>query len=393
MGNNSPKPSPEDYLENLALSQDEKDKIAALAPTGPAALLAMMQAAPEDFYRYLGRERCAVLRERLQRSLSRSERATLDAPVWKFHATGARLDQEAPSLRPPQYDVAERNRLFEELQFLRRRVAEIEQRLNAMLEASPEPVKVAACALPQLAASFVNSIGMEFVLVSAGTFQMGSNAYDWEKPIHEVTIAAPFYLGKYQVTQGEWTAVMGDNPSRFPSWFERDDRFPVENVSWDDCQEFIKRLNARKDGYVYRLPSEAEWEYACRAGTTTPFSFGETLTAAQANYNGDYPYGDGPKGEYRKKTTRVGSFPPNAWGLHDMHGNVWEWCQDVWHGNYDGAPTDGSAWEAGSDNLRVVRGGSWCSNANYCRSANRFYSAPGLRFSSNGFRLVAARIP
>ncbi len=175
MGNSSPKPSPEDYLEDMALSQDEKDKIAALAPTGPAALLAMMQAAPEDFYRYLGRERCAVLRERLQRSLSRSERATLDAPVWKFHATGARLGQEAPSLRPPQYDVAERNRLFEELQFLRRRVAEIEQQLNAMLEASPEPVNVAAAVLPQLAPSFKNSIGMEFVLVPAGKFMMGSN--------------------------------------------------------------------------------------------------------------------------------------------------------------------------------------------------------------------------
>jgi formylglycine-generating enzyme required for sulfatase activity/tRNA A-37 threonylcarbamoyl transferase component Bud32 len=243
-----------------------------------------------------------------------------------------------------------------------------------------------AIVIPKLAASFVNAIGMEFVLVSAGKFRMGSNEYEDEKPIHAVTIGAPFYMGKYQVTQGEWAAVMGSNPSGFKG----DDRLPVERVSWDDCQEFIKRLNARKDGYVYRLPSEAEWEYACRAGTTTPFSFGETLTTAQANYDGNFPYGDGPKGEYRNKTTRVGSFPPNAWGLHDMHGNVWEWCQDGWHENYDGAPTDGATWEQGSDNQRVVRGGSWV-GAVSCRAANRNRDAPVSRNDDVGVR-VAVRL-
>jgi formylglycine-generating enzyme required for sulfatase activity len=244
-----------------------------------------------------------------------------------------------------------------------------------------------------------NALGMEFVLVPAGKFRMGSNADGDEKPIHEVTIAAPFYLGKYEVTQGEWKAVMGDNPSHFkrydwlPGWFKGDDRLPVERVSWNDCQKFITRLNARQDGYVYRLPSEAEWEYACRAGTTTPFSFGETLTAAQANYNGEYPYGDGPKGEYRKRTTRVGSFPANAWGLHDMHGNVREWCQDRYHENYNEAPNDGSAWEIGSDNTRILRGGSWGYFAYYCRSANRDCHTPVGRGNYIGFRLVAARIP
>jgi formylglycine-generating enzyme required for sulfatase activity/predicted Ser/Thr protein kinase len=234
-----------------------------------------------------------------------------------------------------------------------------------------------------------NAIGMEFVLVPAGKFQMGSPKTEAKRssdegPQHEVTIGAPFYLGKYEVTQGEWAAVMGNNPS----YFKGDDRLPVENVSWNDCQEFITRLNARKDGYVYRLPSEAEWEYACRAGTTTPFSFGKTLTTVQANYNGNYPYGDGPQGEYRNKTTRVGSFPANAWGLCDMHGNVWEWCQDGWHENYDGAPTDGSAWEVGSDNLRVVRGGSWGDLAFNCRAANRDRFAPDGRSFSVGVRLA-----
>jgi formylglycine-generating enzyme required for sulfatase activity/tRNA A-37 threonylcarbamoyl transferase component Bud32 len=244
-----------------------------------------------------------------------------------------------------------------------------------------------AIVIPKLGASFKNSIGMEFVLVSAGKFMMGSNAYDSEKPIHEVTIATPFYLGKYQVTQGEWKAVMGSNPSSFKG----DDRLPVETVSWEECQEFIARLNARQDGYVYGLPSEAEWEYACRAGTTTPFSFGKTLTTAQANYNGNHPYGGGPKGEYRKRTTRVGSFPPNAWGLCDMHGNVWEWCQDGWHENYNGVLTDGRAWETGSDNERVVRGGSWFDSAGLCRAALRYRYAPVFRGNFVGVR-VAVRL-
>jgi formylglycine-generating enzyme required for sulfatase activity len=136
------------------------------------------------------------------------------------------------------------------------------------------------------------------------------------------------------------------------------------------------------------LPSEAEWEYACRAGTATAFSFGETITAEQVNYNGNYPYGNAPKGEYRGKTTRVGSFPPNAWGLYDMHGNVFEWCQDGWHKNYDGAPSDGRAREQGSDNGRVLRGGSWLVNANYCRSAYRDRSAPSDRGDGLGLRVA-----
>ncbi|HMZ80886.1 MAG TPA: formylglycine-generating enzyme family protein, partial [Acidobacteriota bacterium] len=162
--------------------------------------------------------------------------------------------------------------------------------------------------------------------------------------------------------------------------------------SWNDCQEFLKKLNAKHDGYTYRLPSEAEWEYACRAGTTTPFSFGETITTDQVNYDGNYPYGNAPKGEYHQKTTPVGSFPANAWGLYDMHGNVWEWCQDRWHPNYNGAPTDGSVWKIKSDNQRcVARGGSWYLSARVCRSANRCRDLPEYLSRSYGFRVVAAR--
>ncbi len=216
---------------------------------------------------------------------------------------------------------------------------------------------------------------------------MGGDAYDNEKPVHKVTIGKPFYLGKFEVTQAEWKVVMESDPSYF-----KGDDLPVENVSWDDCRKFIEKLNGRRDGYEYRLPSEAEWEYACRAGTTTAFVFGETITTDRVNYNGNYPYGNAPKGAYREKTTPVGSFPPNALGLYDMHGNVWEWCQDRWHGNYEGAPNSGSAWEGGGENVRVLRGGSWNDFADLCRSAYRGGSTPDDRGSLMGFRVAASPV-
>ncbi|MFM6271198.1 MAG: formylglycine-generating enzyme family protein, partial [Dolichospermum sp.] len=166
-------------------------------------------------------------------------------------------------------------------------------------------------------------------------------------PQHEVTIK-PFSMGKYPITQAQWQAVaalpqvnqeLKPNPSRF-----KGAKRPVEQVSWHEAVEFCARLS-NYTKRPYRLPSEAEWEYACRAGTTTPFHFGDTITTELANYNGNYTYGDGSKGVYRKETTEVGSFKiANELGLYDMHGNVWEWCQDDWHNNYEGAPTDGSAW-------------------------------------------------
>jgi formylglycine-generating enzyme required for sulfatase activity len=204
-----------------------------------------------------------------------------------------------------------------------------------------------------------------------------------EQPQHYVSVPA-FFLGKYPVTQAQYQAVTGENPS----YFKGANR-PVEKVSWVDAMVFCYKLS-QLTGKFYRLPSEAEWEYACRAGTTTPFYFGETITTDLANYNGYYSsYGSGPSGIKRNGTTNVGSFPANAFGLYDMHGNVYEWCEDPWHDNYNGAPTDGSAWESGGNgSKRVLRGGSWYYNSRYCRSANRGSNKASGRYTFWGFRVV-----
>ena len=164
----------------------------------------------------------------------------------------------------------------------------------------------------------------------------------------------------------------------------------METVSWNNATEFCQKLS-RITGKQYSLPSESQWEYACRAGTTTPFYFGETITPELVNYSGNYPYANAPKGKYGGETTDVGSFPPNAFGLYDIHGNVWEWCLDACHDNYNGAPTDGSAWETGGDSSRrVCRGGSWDFYPRRCRSANRlFYNSDEADFNFIGFRLVS----
>nr|WP_321416496.1 SUMF1/EgtB/PvdO family nonheme iron enzyme [uncultured Methanomethylovorans sp.] len=227
-------------------------------------------------------------------------------------------------------------------------------------------------------ASIKNSIGMDFVLIPAGEFQMGSDdGYDSEKPVHKVKISRPFYLGKYEVTQAQWVAIMGDNPSYF-----KGDNNPVENVSWNDVQEFVKKLNAKEGTDKYPLPSEAEWEYACRAGTTTIYSFGDDESKL-AEYAW---YGDNSG----NKTHPVGQKKPNPWGLYDMHGNIREWCQDEWHGYYKGAPTDGSAWVDGSSPGRIVRGGGWNFFAGSCRSAVRSNNDPDYRSFFHGFRLLRA---
>ena len=159
-------------------------------------------------------------------------------------------------------------------------------------------------------------------------------------------------------------------------------------MKWTEVVEFCERLS-KLTGKDYRLPSEAEWEYACRAGTTTPFYFGETITTELVNYNGNYTYRNAPKGEYRKQTIPVGQFPANAFGLYDMHGNVWEWCADEWHQNYAGAPTDGSVWLNGDKYKSPLRGGCWAINPNSCRSAIRnFYVRRDAHFSITGFRVV-----
>jgi formylglycine-generating enzyme required for sulfatase activity len=230
-----------------------------------------------------------------------------------------------------------------------------------------------------------NGVTLEMVYIPGGTFTMGSpeseeNRSRDEGHQHQVEIS-PFYLGKYPVTQAQYEAIMGNNPSNLQG-----KNRPVESVTWHNAVKFCQKLS-QKTGKTYSLPSEAEWEYACRAGTTTPFHFGEILTPGLANYDGNYVYASGPRGVYREQTTEVGSFPPNAFGLYDMHGNVWEWCQDVWHDNYNGAPTDGSAWESGGySSLRVQRGGSWNSSPRFSRSdyrnrtdANNFSYCVGFR--------------
>jgi formylglycine-generating enzyme required for sulfatase activity len=241
---------------------------------------------------------------------------------------------------------------------------------------------------------------LEMVSIPRGTFLMGSpgdepERFNSEGPQHEVTVPS-FFMGCYPVTQAQWRVVaampqvertLKAAPSRF-----KGDLRPVEQVTWYDAVEFCARLSAHT-GRQYRLPTEAEWEYACRAGTTTPFHFGETISSELANYAGNYTYADGSKGEYRKETTAVDHFGiANAFGLSDMHGNVFEWCQDHRHDNYKGAPTDGSAWtEGGNSERRIRRGGSWISNPRNCRSAYRDFYVPGNDGSFTfGFRVVCS---
>jgi len=236
-----------------------------------------------------------------------------------------------------------------------------------------------------------NQIGIEMVWIPPGKFLMGStngsnvDGHHDEQPVHQVTINYSFYMGKCEVTQAQWQSVMKNNPSDF----EDCANCPVEQVSWEDAQGFIRTLNLMNDGYIYRLPTEAEWEYACRAATTTDFSFGSSLGSTQANIDGQYPYGGAPKGVYRSKTTPVGSFQPNAFGLFDMHGNVLEWCEDLYHDSYDDAPSDGSAWLSGEQTERVLRGGSWDAYAFISRSAARFHKGGDKHNFSTGFRVVA----
>lgn len=231
-----------------------------------------------------------------------------------------------------------------------------------------------------------NGIKLVMVAIPGGSFWMGSPTGELQRrpnegPRHRATLPE-FYLGKYAVTQAQWQAIMESNPSKFKG----DDR-PVERVSWEECQEFCQRLTQRQ-GRIYRLPSEAEWEYACRGATETPFHFGPTLTTELANFNGLEPYQGSSTGEYRQQTVAVGRFPANGFWLCEMHGNVWERCQDRWHDNYDGAPTDGSAWQQGDGKSHVIRGGSWFSLAWGCRSACRDASDPSDRSYNVGFRIA-----
>ncbi len=304
----------------------------------------------------------------------------------------------------------------------------------------------------QLETFTTEELTLEMVAIPGGTFTMGSpenEGYSQERPQHNVTLS-PFFMGKYPITQAQWKAIasrtdlkvnidLDEDPSDFKKPYQKDQETierwlrPVENVNWYEAVEFCQRLS-KLTGRHYQLPSEAQWEYACRAMTEPlnlennesypPFYFGETITGELANYNASNTYADEPKGEYREQTTPVGQFPPNAFGLYDMHGNVWEWCADDWHDNYEDAPTDGSAWvnaersrsldtstslnnesneeeNVNSENREyldkneqntlytVIRGGSWLDYPDLCRSAIRSnINSRGIRSDNNGFRVV-----
>jgi formylglycine-generating enzyme required for sulfatase activity len=247
----------------------------------------------------------------------------------------------------------------------------------------------------------VSAIPADFVRIEGGTFTMGSPSTEvsrfGDETQHQVKVNS-FYMGKYEVTQAEYEAVMGTNPSSF-----KGAKRPVETVSWFDAVEYCNKRSAKeglspaytrngdsvtwnRNATGYRLPTESEWEYACRAGTATPFSTGSNITTAQANYNGDYPYNGNAKGTYREKTTEAGTFAANRWGLHDMHGNVWEWCWD-WYGSYpSGAQSTPDGAVSGA--RRVGRGGSWILYGRILRSAYRGSYTPSYRYNNLGFRLV-----
>ncbi|MFN5952825.1 MAG: formylglycine-generating enzyme family protein [Dolichospermum sp.] len=245
---------------------------------------------------------------------------------------------------------------------------------------------------PRIARYFTEDLGngvkkLQMAAIPGGTFMMGSpeneaRRKDNEGPQHQVTVPS-FFMGKYPVTQAQYQAIMGNNPSYF-----KGRNCPVEQVSWNNAVAFCEKLS-QKIGKTYRLPSEAEWEYACRAGTTTPFYFGESITPDLVNYDGNYPYASAPKGWYRRQTTDVGFFPPNAFGLYDMHGNVWEWCLDDWVDSYNNAAIAGSAVTSSSKS-KLLRGGSWYFNPVYCRSAFRDYVFAGFDSYDLGFRVVCS---
>jgi eukaryotic-like serine/threonine-protein kinase len=228
-------------------------------------------------------------------------------------------------------------------------------------------------------------IALDMVFIPGGTFMMGSDELNDEQPIHSVTVPS-FYMGKYPITQAQYRAILGEHSSSF-----KDPNRPVEPVSWGDAMNFCTKLS-QKTGKNYTIPSESQWEYACRAGTTTAFHFGDTIAPDLVNYHGNFPYRNAPQGVHQGKTTIVGVFPPNAFGLYDLHGNVWEWCLDECYPNYVGAPTDGSAWTnrltPDKNILRRCRGGSWNNSASNCRSASRFSQAVTNRYLSYGFRVV-----
>ncbi len=233
---------------------------------------------------------------------------------------------------------------------------------------------------------FTNSVGMQFVLLPAGTFMMGSPPEEVGRTQfetrHEVTLTRPFHMGVTEVTQAQYEAVTGDNPSKFPG-----ERTPAQNITYGDAVAFCEKLSER-EGRTYRLPTEAEWEYACRAGTTTPFAFGKTISDQEVNFKATVAYGDAERGIYRARPVAADGMPPNPWGLISMHGNVQEWCSDWYDQDYYAKSPAVDPTGPGSGRMKALRGGSYLAYPQYCRSAHRFGASPNHKFMSIGFRVV-----
>jgi formylglycine-generating enzyme required for sulfatase activity len=280
-----------------------------------------------------------------------------------------------------------------------RDAADLAERLTPLL-APPTVPTPAAPAPPRVVAlppRLTVSAGIKMALISSGSFQMGSPTTEMssgfgEGPQHRVTISRPFYLGVYPVTQEQYETVMGCNPSRFTTKEKGGPQHPVEQVSWDDAVEFCRRLSVlpteKQAKHTYRLPSEAEWEYACRAGSQMAFAFGDSLSSTQANFDGSRPYGSGRTGPNLQRTSRAGAYAANVWGLYDMHGNVWEWCQDWYDENYYQVSPEIDPRGPDAGTQRVLRGGSWNNSGHLCRSARRNKYAPDFRSETIGFRIV-----
>ena len=374
------------------------------------------------------RERAAAeeARELRKASLRQQLLAKRDEEVAKVRAAREEAERKAVQAKAAAAYLAQQKRVREEGAA---RAAQSAPAQAATSEPAPAPVAASPLETPPsepasapaalsvpigslLRDPFLDGSGSGPVMapIPAGRFEMGSPDHErriamaagaqknWlarETPQHWVGIERAFALGRYPVTVGEWREFVlasGWQPQGEVDWaapgFPQSDEHPVVGVTWIDAQKYVAWLS-EATGKRYRLPSEAEWEYACRAGTRTTFNVGDTISTAQANFDGTFTYNGGPRGEFRRGTTPAGSFAPNAWGLHDMHGNVWEWVQDVVHDSYDGAPLDGSAWEEGGDSARrVLRGGSWLYNPRYLRSALRNGFSAVLSNDIVGFRVV-----
>ncbi len=394
-----------DHIHDL-FEQIQAERLAAEQDAAEAEALARQQ---EDEHRIAEQEanRQAVETARLERLQAEGD-ARAEAERWKVEAQKSRADAERT--RAAMERLAREKQEWQQQALLKTYQQTVQS--EAFEAKGPALIQISTTAgwvvregnqwqpkekpitVSGYQEQLAENIAITMIQIPAGEFQMGSpelevDRQSYEGPQHLVKLGS-FFLAQAAVTQAQWQVVAGwpeqqlelnDQPSRFQAA-----NLPVEQVSWKEAMEFCRRLSVRT-GRNYTLPSESQWEYACRAGTTTAFSFGETLTPELANYDGNNTYVSGPKGVYRQKTAEVGSFPANGWGLHDMHGNVWEWCLDSWHGTYKGAPPDGSAWTTDGGANRLLRGGSWGSYPRNCRSAYRSDVRPDGRDNGIGFRV------